>query len=65
MADELSKKINLLYEHQIGFQEDTSTEQAITDLKSNIMQAIEKNQKPVLYFQIWLKSLIQRIMRHY
>ena len=26
------KKLNLLYEHQFGFQEGKSTEQAITDL---------------------------------
>ena len=39
------KKFNILYEHRFGFKEGKSTEQAIIDLQSNIIQAIEKKNK--------------------
>ena len=39
------KKIDLLYEDQFGFPEGVSSEQAIIDLQSNIMQSIEKKHK--------------------
>ena len=51
-------KYELLFKHQYGFQKGKSTEHAILDLHKNIVEAIEKKRKHVLFSSILLRHLI-------
>ena len=46
----------MLFKHQFGFQKGKSTEHAILDLHSNIIQAIEKQQKACIIFLDFAKA---------
>ena len=51
-------KYELLLKQQYGFEKGKSTEHAILDLHKNIVEAIEKKRKHVLFSSISLRHLI-------
>ena len=50
------EKYDMLFKHQFGFQKGKSTEHAILDLHSNIIQAIEKQEKACIIFLDFAKA---------
>ena len=48
----------LLFKHQYGFQKGKSTEHAVLDIYKNVVEAIEKKRKHVLFSWISLRHLI-------
>ena len=65
-------KYNILYDHQLGFQKEKSTEHAESDLYTNIINAIEKHQKTRAIFLDFARAfdtvnhdLLLRKLEHY
>ena len=65
-------KYNILYDHQLGFQKEKSTEHAESDLYTNIIKAIEKHEKTRAIFLDFARAfdtvnhdLLLRKLEHY
>ena len=50
------KKNNILYKKQYGFQKGKSTEHALIDIHSSIIEAFEKKEKPCCIFLDFAKA---------